>query len=259
MGGGQVAHVDVVADAGAIGGGIVAAIHLDRGPPAGQGLQHQGDQVGFRVVVLADVTGGVGAGGVEVAEDHAGLAVGGAEIGQQLLHHPLAAAVGVDRLLGGALADGDVLGNRDAVGGAGGAEHQRNRRAAPQALLAQGLEQHQGVAQIVAVVLGRLAHALAHVGVGGEVQHGLHRSGGQLGVGTGEQGIEQGAVAQLAHHQRHRQHVFGDGAVAIHQVVEHQNGLAGLLQGPHRVAADVAGAAGDQNRHGERGDWGRLA
>ena len=74
MGGTQVGNVDVVAHAATVRGGEVVAIHrqLRRARvAAGQHsrgfAQHQRDQMGFRIVPLAQATGGIAAGGVEVA------------------------------------------------------------------------------------------------------------------------------------------------------------------------------------------------
>ena len=148
----------------------------------------------------------------EVAEDHARLAVGGAEIRQQLLHHPFAAAVGVDRQLWSALVDRDRLGR-----------------------LPSGLEQGERIAQVVAVVLRRVADACAHIGVGREMQHRDHRISSCGGSSP--------------HHQGHAHNCLHVWPVALHNVVEHHYELACLLEGPNCVAADLASAAGDENGH----------
>ena len=58
---------------------------------------------------------------------------------------------------------------------------------------------------------------------------------------------DQRLVAGIADDQRH---ALGDRPVeAGGQVVEHDDRLAGLDQRMDHVAADIAGAAGDQNRH----------
>ncbi len=67
MGLGKVGDVDVVADAGAVWGVVVIAIDGDDWAAAGGGVEHERDQVRFRVVSLADLGIGVGASGVEVA------------------------------------------------------------------------------------------------------------------------------------------------------------------------------------------------
>ncbi len=64
----QVVHVHVVAQAGAVGRGVVGAEELRGRAPAVRRLDGQRDEVGLRVVVLADRPVRRGAGGVEVAE-----------------------------------------------------------------------------------------------------------------------------------------------------------------------------------------------
>ena len=63
MRGGQIADMDVVADRGAVAGRIIRAVDLDRVAAAERGAQHQRDQVGFRLVILADAAVGRGAAG----------------------------------------------------------------------------------------------------------------------------------------------------------------------------------------------------
>ena len=55
MGAGQIVDVDVVANAGAVGRGIILAEDLDLLPLPQGHLQHQRNQMRFRIVVFADV------------------------------------------------------------------------------------------------------------------------------------------------------------------------------------------------------------
>ena len=54
VGVGQVVDVDVVADVGAVLGGVVGAEDGDAGAHAEDGLEDDGDQVRFGVVIFAD-------------------------------------------------------------------------------------------------------------------------------------------------------------------------------------------------------------
>jgi hypothetical protein len=73
---GEVGHVDVIPDARAVEGRVVGAIELQGGPAAGGDVQRDRDQVGLRIMALADQraggrpasAGAVGAGDVEVAQ-----------------------------------------------------------------------------------------------------------------------------------------------------------------------------------------------
>ncbi len=58
---------------------------------------------------------------------------------------------------------------------------------------------------------------------------------------------DQRLIAGLADDQRH---ILGDGPLeAGREIVEHDNRLAGVDQLIDHVAADIAGAASDQDRH----------
>lgn len=70
VGAGQVLDVDVVADAGAVDGGVVVAEELEFLPAAGGDVEGDGDEVGLRVVPFADgeAVAQVRPGDVEVAQ-----------------------------------------------------------------------------------------------------------------------------------------------------------------------------------------------
>ena len=95
MGLGQVGDVDIVPDAGAVLGGVVVAEDGHRLPLAQGHLEDDGDEVGLRVVGLADLAGLVGAAGVEVPQAHIAQAVGLAHPVEHPLHRELCLAVGV--------------------------------------------------------------------------------------------------------------------------------------------------------------------
>src|ERR1035438_3677303 len=59
--------MDVIADAGAVGGGVIAAEDRD-GFAREDGSEQQRDEVRLGLVFFAQVAGGIGAGGVEVAQ-----------------------------------------------------------------------------------------------------------------------------------------------------------------------------------------------
>ena len=90
---GQVGDVDVVAHAGAVRRRIVGAEHLQRRPAAERGVDRQRDQVRLRLVILAEPAGGIGAGGIEVAQHAAAQPVDAPRPMQRALQHALALAV----------------------------------------------------------------------------------------------------------------------------------------------------------------------
>src|SRR5579864_4003974 len=65
---GQIIYMNVVADAGSIGSGIVRSENLQFRPEAGRGTQSQRDEVSFRIVQLTDFTALICAGSVEITQ-----------------------------------------------------------------------------------------------------------------------------------------------------------------------------------------------
>ena len=113
--------MDVVPHAGAVWRGIVLAEDADMLLPSQRRFHHQRDQVGFRLVILADACLRVGTGGIEVAQRRIADAIGSVTPFQHILDGQLCSAVGVGRLGAVALLDGLLL--RLAVGGRRGGEH----------------------------------------------------------------------------------------------------------------------------------------
>ena len=106
---GQVHHVDVVPHAGAVGGGIVVAEHVEMGPLAQSYLGDEGHKVvGGAVGRLPQQGAGMGSHRVEIAQQHHGkTGIGRRRVQQYLLDHQLGAAVGV-----GAAAHGHIFVHR---------------------------------------------------------------------------------------------------------------------------------------------------
>ncbi len=104
----QIADVDVVTNAGAVGRVVVFAVDLDVWPLTAGRLQDQWDEMGFWLVVFAKLAIRVGAGGVEVAQTDRAQSVGAIAVGQHLLDHAFAVTIGVDRLLRMRFVDRDV-------------------------------------------------------------------------------------------------------------------------------------------------------
>ena len=93
---GQVRHVDVVADTGAVRRRVVLAEDREW-PSAAHGRKRQGYQVLLRIVILAEQPVRVGAGRVEVPQDHPAHARRALDVRERPLDRELRLAVGVDR------------------------------------------------------------------------------------------------------------------------------------------------------------------
>ena len=241
---GQVHHVDVVADAGAVGGGVVVAKDVDLFQLADRHLGDVGHQVvGDAVGVLADQARLVGADGVEVAQHrHIHAGVGLADVGQDPLGEHLGGAVRV-----GGVADREVLGDGDAgrvaVDGGRRAEHK-----VVAVVPAHDVQDGQGAVEVVGVVLDGLVDALAHRLVGCKLN-----DGGDVGalaedvldvIGLGhvrliEAEVLAGDLLDAVQHHR----------AGVVEVVRHDDVVPRVQQLDAGVAADVPGAARYQNCH----------
>lgn len=183
----QIHYMDVIADAGAIRGVVIAPEDGDMGPAPGGGLQDQRDQVGFGVVPLAELPFGISPGGVEVAQADRLETIGAVKIGQHLFNHQLAVPVGVYWPLGMSLIDRGVF--RLAEGGRG-----RRENKALDTKGAHCLEQVERIDDVVAVVAGRLLHQLANLDEGGKVHHGIEPA-------LPEEFVQHRPIAQVAMHK----------------------------------------------------------
>ena len=85
---GKIRHMDVIANAGAVGCGIVVAKECDWRSGL-RGAQQQRNEMGFRIVALARADCGVCAARVEVTKADAAQAVDLVEPIEHLLHHNL--------------------------------------------------------------------------------------------------------------------------------------------------------------------------
>ena len=216
--------MDVVADAGAVRGGVVVAEDGDRLAAALRDLEHQRDEVRLGIVALTARP--VGARHVEVSKGDRAEAVGRGLAGDHVVDGQFGGAVGVGRLGGGGLDDRDLF--RLAVGGGRGGEHQ-----GAHVRLAHRAEQRHGAADVVLPVLLRLHHRLADLGERGEVQHavvgGVEPLAGVADVALDERGTGGHALAE-----------------AGGEVVEDGDLVARLQEVLGHDTAHIPGATGDQ-------------
>ena len=141
---GEIVHVDIVAEAGSIGRGVVGPEYGYLRPPARQTLEHERYQVRLRIVALSYLTLGVAARRVEIAK-HAGFeAEGPVVVFEDPLDHKLGSPVGIDRILRMRLVQGKAQSLSE--GGAGGGEDE-----APHAVGDHGVEERQRRGHVVAV------------------------------------------------------------------------------------------------------------
>ncbi len=103
--------------------------------------------------------------------------------------------------------------------------------------LSTALQQVAGAADIVGVVLERIAHRLGNDGEGRKVDHGVH-------IVFAHQAADQLPIADVTDDQGR----IGDRLPkSARQIIEHHHGFAAFAQLQHHVAADIPGSACDQN------------
>ena len=159
---GQVDHVDVVANRGAVGRRVVGAEDLQLAPAPQGRLDGERNQVRLRVVIFADFAFRVGPRGIEIAQRRVVKVVGALVPLEDFLDHELGFAVRIHRLLQVIFSDGDV--GRLAVGGAGRREHD-----VAHAVVDHRVEEVQRVHHVVAEIFARIADRFTHVGIGGKM------------------------------------------------------------------------------------------
>jgi len=229
----QVGHMNVVPDGRAIGGGVVRAEDVHVGPQPERRLDGERDQVRFGVVILADLTVRIGAGGVEIAQCGPLQPVSFLVPAQHPLHEELRFAIRIDGRLRMILGDGDT--HRLAVSGAGG---RKNDPRNP--LVQHGAQQVQRVRDVVLKVLARGPHGLPYVSVRRKMNHGFDAPGGERsgdGAAIGQIAADEGAPSDSP-------------LMALAEVVEDHGLEARPGKGLGRMAADVPRAAGHQHPHG---------
>ena len=242
---GQIAHMDVVANAGTIGRGVVVAKDLNGLELANGDLGDVGHQVvGDTLGVLADQARRMGTDGVEVTEQHdIPFGVGGVNVHKDLLDHPLGPTIGVGRgLLRILLGDGRVV--RVAVDGRGAREDDGLA-----AMVAHDVDEHQGVLDVVVVVLDGLAHRLADGLKAGKVDDAVDLMGIEdlvHRIAVEHVGLVEGEVlgGLVAHDGLDA--VDGDGA-GVGEIIDDDDLVATLEQLNDGVRADKAGATGNED------------
>ena len=94
---GKIRDLDIVADAGSVPCRIIGAKNFETGAQAKRRLHRDLDEMGCLRRRLTETPFGIGAGDVEIPEDHIIEAMGLADILQHPFGHQLGAPVGIDR------------------------------------------------------------------------------------------------------------------------------------------------------------------
>ena len=108
MGIGNVEHMDVIADTGSIGRGVIRAENIDMGQAASGGIENPGNEMSFHAMILA--AGARSSSSVEITEGH--VFESGVElvIDKNLLEGEFGFSVRVNGRLGMVFRDGNDFG-----------------------------------------------------------------------------------------------------------------------------------------------------
>ena len=164
----EVEDVDVVADTGAVGRGVVGSEDGDVRFLSERDFEHVWDEMGFDAVIFAEAIGG--ACGVEVAKGDAAESVDFVVPTEDFFELEFGFAVRVDGGLRGGFGDGH--GFWDAEGCAGGGEDHFEDTGGD-----HGFEEVNAAGDIVSEVLGGVGHGFADECVGSEVHDGVWAGG----------------------------------------------------------------------------------
>src|SRR6267143_2177803 len=146
---GDIEHVDVVADAGAVRCGVVRAEDIDMRQPTAGGIENPGNEMSLHAMMLAAFLGGSGS--VEIAEAQVFEPCVKRVIGQNLSEYELRFSVGVDGRLPVVFGNGNDFGF--AVGGGSGRKNEFLN-----AVTRDGIEQVHTTGHVSGVENTRLAY-----------------------------------------------------------------------------------------------------
>ena len=230
----QIQDVDVVADAGAVGGVVVSAENLGA-LAALNAVQHHRNQIHDGVVSQVRPPG---TRNVEVAQADPLQIPGALAVSHQPFADQLRLAVGVDGVTGHILGDHRQLGSSVHCG-RGREDH----------LVDSGVlhcEENVGhTADVLLVVPGGAFDGLADLLACGEVNDRRH-------VFVHHEGRQRGAGFVQRHVKLHELGVADARCLATRQVVDDNDAIPALTQETDNMRADVAGAATNENAHGSR-------
>lgn len=179
---GEVGDVDVISQAGAIRRRVIVAEDLKLGAICCRRSKSEWDQVRFGVVEFADLSAVVGSGGIEVAQAGRPQAVSSVVGFERVFKKQFGGTVGVNWLARRLLRDGNTLGS--SVDGARG---RKDKMAHTR--ISGGIEQGEGIGDIVPEIFARVGNGFSDVGVSGEVHD---------RVDAREDSVEFGLIADIA-------------------------------------------------------------
>lgn len=229
---GDVENVDVIADASAIGRGVIGTEDFEMRNGAEGGVENFWNEVGLDAMGFAALDGS--AGGVEIAKSGVVEAGVCAIVGKDFLEAELGFAVGIDGILGVVFGDGN--GVRLAVGGGGGREDEFFH-----AMAGDGVEEIDAGGDVGGVESAGFAD-----GFGDERLTGKMHDGFDLVLGKDFFDLRADAEIDFAEDGAGRD----GGGVAFLKIIEGENLITAGEENFGTDAADIACGSGDENVQG---------
>jgi len=219
---GDVQDVNVIADAGAVGGGIVRAENFEMRNVAKGSVENARDEMSFDAMGLAAFGGRSGS--IEIAEGGVLEAGVGAVVREDFLEAEFGFAVWVDGIFGMIFRDGESV--RLAVGGGGGRENELFH-----AVTSYGVEKIDAGSNVGSIERAGLADGFGDEGFACEMHYSVD------GV-LGENFLDLCADAQVGAAEDR----FGrnGGGVALLKIIESNDLVAARQENLRADAADVA-------------------
>src|SRR6266446_3424405 len=227
----NVEDVDVIADASAVGRGIVRAENIDVRQIASGGVQEARDEMRLDAMMLAELLRG--AGGIEITK-HGVLQAGiGAIVRENLFEHQLGFAVRIDGGFAMVLGNGDDF--RFAIGGGGGRKDEFLH-----AVAGDGVQQVHAAGYVGSVEDAGFADGLGDQSFGGEMHDGVN-------LVLGEDVVKLKTIREVRlNKSRSRRH---GGAMAFDEAVHGDDAHAAREQYFGADAADVSRRSSNKNIH----------
>lgn len=237
---GQIADMDVVADARSVPSRIIVAEDGEFLQPPDRNLcDIRHEVVGDAVGIFAHQTGFMCTDGVEVPEqENVPIRIGGRHGAHDVLEPELGLTVGADGGKWSIFAERKVFGIRVSVDGCGGGKDE-----IVESVLPHFVEQDERSGDVVLVVFPRFGDGFTNSLVAGKMDDSVKC----FGI---EEGTDDRAVADVADYEAR---AFAGNRLdpverlrrAVGQIVQNGHGVAGRVSCHAGMATDIAGTAGD--------------
>ncbi|CDN46185.1 hypothetical protein BN871_LH_00030 [Paenibacillus sp. P22] len=233
MGVGKVADMDVIADAAAVCRRVIFSEYRDMAPLAQCCLEHDRNQMRLGIMILSDSPAFVSACGIEIPKGYEPESMRPVEPANHFFHRQLRFPIGIGRLRAVQLGDRHLL--RLSISRSRAGEDDPAHAGA-----VHRFQQAQRSIDVVMVVFARVLHALPD-------QAARRKMNDRVDGVLAEYPVQQPGIPQISLVQLPAEHRL---AMALLQVVDHDNLLAVFQQRRYCMRTDITGSSRYQYSHG---------